>query len=105
MYYFQKETSPTLDLTSQETAVHGTTAPADSLLSQTTPRVGFTYRSANCVFRFVLHKTDLAGCPLILQPVVCGLEQAIAAKNLREWRKASQCCIPLGSRFIQGALF
>lgn len=63
----------------------GSRLPTFSALS---PGAVFTYRSA--VFRLVFHKTNLAGCSLILQPVVCRLQQAITAENLREPRKLSQ---------------
>lgn len=63
----------------------GSRLPTFSALS---PGAVFTYRSA--VFRLVFHKTNLAGCSLILQPVVCRLQQAITAENLREPRKPSQ---------------
>lgn len=52
-------------------------------------RVPHTYRSA--VLRLLVHKPDLARRPLVLQPVVRGLQQAIAAKNLWEHRQAFQC--------------
>ena len=63
----------------------GSRLPTFSALS---PGAVFTYRSA--VFRLVFHKTNLAGCSLILQPVVCRLQQAITSENLREPRKPSQ---------------
>lgn len=50
------------------------------------PPVLPTYRST--VFRLVFHKPNLARRPLVLQPVVCGLQQAIASKNLGEHRES-----------------
>lgn len=77
--------------------------PRFPALSDNIPhRVPHTYRST--VFRLLVHKPDLARRPLVLQPVVRGLQQAIAAKNLWEHRQAFQCCKARRSIWTSGFL-
>lgn len=103
--YFQKDTFPALYLRSYYIlwSVCLRYMPWFPALSDTIPhRVPHTYRST--VFRLLVHKPDLARRPLVLQPVVRGLQQAIAAKNLWEHRQAFQCCSARRSIWTSGFL-